>query len=303
MWLLAGIFLIILSHYISFGWNKRKALKFANFDAIFKVTRQKLFPRSYVPLVFKIIILVLVVFSASGLGIWYDGYSSDNDYILAIDASGSMLADDYEPNRLEAAKNAAKGFIDALNFDVNVGVISFAGTPFLVQSLINDKANIRDAVGAIEPINIGGTATGDALILAINAFKVSDSGLKGRSIILLTDGQSNVGIDLEDAIDYAVSNGVVINTLGVGTEEGGSFVYGEVTSQLDPSTLEKLADETGGEFYLVENENELNQAYSSILSDSRSRVFLDARNYLLLLVFILLLVETILANTRYKTII
>ena len=293
----------MLSHYISFGWNKRKALKFANFDAISKVTRQKIFPRSFIPLTFKIVILVLIVFSASGLGIWYDGYSSDNDYILAIDASGSMLADDYEPNRLEAAKDAAREFVDALNFDVNVGVISFAGTSFLIQPLMNDKANVRDAIGTIDPINIGGTATGDALILAINTFKVSDTGLRGRSIILLTDGQSNVGIDLEDAIDYAVSNGVVINALGVGTEEGGSFVQGEATSQLDPSTLEKLADETGGEFYLVESEDELAQAYSSILSDSRSRVFLDAKNYLLLLVFILLLAETILSNTRYKTII
>jgi Ca-activated chloride channel homolog len=237
------------------------------------------------------------------LGIWYNGYSSDNNYILLIDASGSMLADDYDPNRLEVAKKTASDFIDSLNPNVEVGAISFAGTSFLVQSLTNDKANVKDSIKGIDAINIGGTATGDATILAINTFKISDSGTRGRSIILLTDGQSNVGIDLEDAIDYAVTNGVIIHTLGIGTEEGGEFNEDGITSQLNPQNLEKLAKETGGNFYLVENEEEMDQAYSAILSESKSQVFLDARNYLLLIVFILLLIEWILNNTKYKTII
>lgn len=301
--MLTGVFVLIITHYISFGWNRRKAIKFANFDAISKVTKQKLFPKSIVPLIFYIVILVLVVFSISGLGIWYEGYSSDNDYILLIDASGSMLADDYEPNRLEAAKKAANEFVDSLNSDVNIGVISFAGTSFLLQSLVNDKLNVKNAINGIDVIGVGGTATGDSIILAINTFKVFDSGLRGRSIILLTDGQSNVGIDLEDAIDYAISNGVVINTLGVGTEEGGSFNEGGFTSQLDSTVLKKFAEDTGGEFYLIGSLDELDKAYSNILSDSKSRVFFDAKNYLLLSIFILLLMWWILNNTRYKTII
>jgi len=275
----------------------------SNFDAISRATGQKLFSKSPIPLIFKITILILIILSISGFGVWYDGYSSDNNYILLIDSSGSMLADDYVPNRLEAAKKAATIFVGALNSDVEIGIISFAGSSFLRQSLTNDRMMVSNSVKDIEAINVGGTATGDAIILATNTFKISDSGGRGRSIILLTDGQSNVGISLQDAIDYAVVNGIVINSLGIGTEEGGSFYESGAISQLDPAVLEKLAKDTGGKFYLTRDGDELNQAYAEILSESKSRVFFDARDYLILLAFSLLLIEWILTNTRYKTII
>ena len=239
----------------------------------------------------------------SGLGIWYDGYASDLDYIIAIDASGSMLADDYEPNRLEAAKEAALDFIDLLDAETNVGVISFAGTSFISQTITNDKENIKEAINSLRIMNVGGTGIGDAIVLASNVFSIAGGENKGRSIILLTDGQSNVGIEVEDAVEYAVSNGVLVHTLGVGTEEGGSFVSELAISQLNPEKLQLIAERTGGTFYLIQNEQELKSAYSSIFTSTETRVFFDARIYLLIVAFILILGDWILVSTRYKTII
>ncbi len=297
-----SLFILVIVHQVSVGWNKKRALNFANFDAIAKVTRQTFFPKSFIPLILRLAILVCLIFSVSGLGIWYQGYASDFDYILLVDASGSMLADDYEPNRLEAAKEAAIDFIDLLSAKTNIGVISFAGTSFINQPLTEDKSLAKNAISSIEILDVGGTAMGDAVVLASNVYKMSEDTLNGRSVILLTDGQSNVGVEINDAIEYAVDNGIVINTLGVGTEEGGVFIEGLIVSQLDVGTLETLATETGGEFHLVRSKEELSDAYFKLSGSKKTRVFFDGRVYFLLIAFVFLLVEWSLANTKYKTI-
>ncbi len=294
---------MFVTHQVSIGWNRKTAIKFANFDAIAKVTRQTFFPKSFIPLIFRSFILVCLIFSASGFGIWYQGQASDSDYILLIDTSGSMLADDYDPNRLEAAKSAAIDFVDLLNSGTAVGVISFSGTSFIDKPLTFEKGSVKEAISAIQIIDVGGTAMGDAVVLASNVFKLSDDISKGRSVILLTDGQSNVGIEIDAAIEYAVENGVVVNTVGIGTKEGGVFIEGLVTSQLDTETLELLSSETGGNFVLVQDEDELKDAYSGLLNFSHGRVFFDGRIYLLIIAFFLLLLEWALMNTKYKTIV
>lgn len=305
LWLFVGIFFLFLSHHISVGWNRKHAMKFANFDAIAKVTRHNFFSRSYVPLIIRALILVFLVLSAAGFGFWYTGNASNLDYIIAIDSSGSMLAEDYEPNRLVAAKDSAVSFIDLLDFQTNVGIISFAGTSFINEGLTDDKTKVKEAVKSIEIINVGGTGIGDAIVLATNAFKVSEvpETDRGRSIILLTDGQSNVGITVEAAAEYAAQEGVLIYALGIGTEEGGIFTEDMIASQLDASTLEILADKTGGTFYFIDNKQALETAYLDIFSSVKTRVFFDARIYLIIISFLLLLLEWTLSNTRYKTII
>lgn len=302
MFLIIGIFVLILTHNISFGWSRKKALNFANFEAITRVTRQTFFPKSWIPLIARSLILLLLILAASGLGVWYTGYSSDFDYILVIDASGSMLANDYDPNRLEAAKEAAISFVDDIQAASKIGVVSFAGSSFVVQTLADEKANVKDSIDSIQVISVGGTAIGDSITLATNMFKTFESD-KGRSVILLTDGQSNVGISVEDAVEYANNNGITINTLGVGTEEGGIIVEGEAVLQLDASTLEYISSSTGGNSYIVKNKEELRSAYIDILSSTKTRVFFDATSYLILIAFILLLGEWLLSNTKYKTIV
>lgn len=303
MILLLGLFVLIITHNISFGWSKKNSLKFANFEAISTVTRQTLIPKRTLPLFFRSIILICLTFSLAGMGIWYDGYASELDYVIIIDASGSMTADDFQPNRLEAAKQAANSFVDVLDARTNVGVISFAGSSFVDSELTSEKSDVKSAINNIDVISTGGTAVGDAVVLASNMFKISETQSKGRSVILLTDGQSNVGISIEDAIKYASENGVVVNTLGIGTVEGGNFIDENAVTQLDNGTLQKLSEQTGGNFYLITDKEELKNAYLDIFEVSKTRIYLDATKYMLLFVFLILLIEWILSNTRYKTII
>jgi len=246
--MLLSIPLLILTHYYFLKHVHKKAMKFANFEAISNVTRQTLIPKRTLPLLFRIIILLCIISSLSGIGIWYDGYTSNLDYVIVVDASGSMTADDFQPSRLGAAKQAAISFVDVLDAQTNIGIISFAGSSFIDLALTNEKSEIKDTINNINIINAGGTAIGDAVVLASNMFKISKTQDKGRSVILITDGQSNVGISIEDAITYASKNGVVVNTIGIGTSEGGTFMDNNAITQLDSSTLQKLSEENGGKF-------------------------------------------------------
>jgi Ca-activated chloride channel homolog len=300
---LVGIFALIISYNISFGWNKKKSVKFANFDAISKVTRQTLFPRRTLPLLIRGLVLVFIILGISGFGIWYNGTVSDIDYILAIDSSGSMLADDFEPTRLEAAKAAAIDFVDGLGAETNLGVISFTGTAVLDQPLTTDKQLVKEAISGIGGVYAAGTSIGDALTLASSIFGTSELMGKSRAVILLTDGQTNVGLPIDDAVTYAEEQGVVVHVMGIGTEEGGTFIDDLAISTIDYDTLGALAEDTGGNFYLIGSEEEMRMAYAEISNSSEGRVFVDSGRYLLLIACIFLLVEWILANTRYKTII
>jgi len=112
-----------------------------------------------------------------------------------------------------------------------------------------------------------------------------------------------VGLPIDDAVTYAEEQGVVVHVMGIGTEEGGTFIDDLAISTIDYDTLGALAEDTGGNFYLIGSEEEMRMAYAEISNSSEGRVFVDSGRYLLLIACIFLLVEWILANTRYKTII
>jgi len=300
---LVGIFGLFITYNLSFGWSRKKSVAFANFDAISKVTRQIIFPRRITPLIVRSVILFFLILGMSGFGIWHEGKVSGIDYIIAIDSSGSMLADDFEPNRLEVAKRTAVDFVDSLDAQANIGVVSFTGTPIVDQSLTKDKDLVKNAILDIGGTYSAGTSIGDALILSAS---ILDSGIdtnNSRAIILLTDGRINVGIESQVAINYVRERGIVVHTIGIGTEEGGVFAGDMAVSTIDFVSLQALANETGGESYLVDSEDSLKNAYSEIYTIEEGQVFFDAGKYLLLFAFLFLLGEWILANTRYKTII
>ena len=132
LWLLASIPLLIVIHVLVYKKVKKKAMLFANLDALQRVTGKNILQKNINILVIRIFILILIISSLSGATLWYETEVSDNNYILAIDASGSMLANDFVPNRLDAAKKSAIYFIDSIKSRSKVGVISFAGISYIV---------------------------------------------------------------------------------------------------------------------------------------------------------------------------
>ena len=290
----------IIMHFMILQHVKRRALKFANFEIIEKVTGGQVMNKNIVILIIRLTALILFTFSAAGTVIWYNSITSDFDYVIAVDASSSMLADDFNPNRMQAAKVAAVEFVENLPPHTTVGLISFSGTSFVEQPLTTDKNLIRDKIMELGIRPVGGTDLGEALVTSTNLLLFNDME-RARSIILLTDGQSNVGTDPEYGAEYANDHQVTVFTIGMATTEGGQFSQIEAISRLDEDTLKLIASNTGGVYYRAENRYELEQAYFDISTSSEQKVSSNLQLPLLLMALFLLFLEWGLINTKYRT--
>jgi len=260
---------------------------------------KKILSRNFPLLLVRVLILVFLVFSIAGTTIIYEGLVSNLDFALAIDASASMLAQDYEPDRLAAAKKAALLFIDSIPEETKVGVVSFAGAGFVKQELSSDGEQIKDVIGKVDIELAGGTAIGEAIISSVNLLL---GGQRNGNIILLTDGENNVGPSISDAIAYAKKFDVTINTIGIGTEEGA--VIGDTTFVvgLDSETLELIAGQTGGKYYRARTDIELESAFKEIATSTTRNITVDISSYLMLVAFGVFIVELVMVNSKYRTI-
>ena len=188
--------MLVLIHFLSLRYTRRKGLKFANFSVIEKITGKKIMSKNWTLLFLRLIILSCLILSASGATVWYSTRGSDFNYGLLIDASVSMAATDFTPSRIDAAKKAALTFVDAVGF-ARIGVITFTGTTFIKQRLTDNLNDVREVIEGIKIESVGGTAIGDTLVVGSNLFFLGRESAGGveksdNVLILITDGQSNV---------------------------------------------------------------------------------------------------------------
>lgn len=299
LWMFASIPVILIIHYISLEKIKRKAILFANYEAMEQVFGRKILSKNYPLLIIRILALIFLIFAVTGTVIISEGIVGDYDYALAIDASASMLAQDYLPDRITAAKESALQFIGSIADETMVGILSFSGTGFIQQDLTENKDDMIRAIEGIEIQISGGTAIGEAIIDSVNILQGSE---KERIIVLLTDGQSNMGIDIETALDYANRFQAAIHTIGIGTDEGGLVRNTSFIAGLDSETLQMISERTGGKYYRAEDEEELEEVYREIATGTKKDISNDISSYLMLIGISLFVVELILVNSKYRTI-
>ena len=307
LWLSLGIPVLAMIHLATLKKSRSLALKFSNFEALEKVSRGAflgtpykglLTNRNLFLLLIRAITYLILILAISGPIVYYYGKASNFDFVLAIDASSSMLADDFKPYRLEAAKEAALIFVDSIPNKAKIGVVSFSGTVFIEQKLTNELNKVKDVIRAINIKESGGTNIGDALITSANLF----GGDNPKVVVLLTDGQSNVGTQVEDAIKYAKENNVQAYTIGVATKEGGNISDLSFVSKIDEETLQAIATLTGGKYFRAENEAVLNKAFNDVALSTVRRMSLDASWILLMIGLISLSLEWFIVSVKYKTI-
>lgn len=257
LYFLFSIPLFILFHFYNLNKPKKNSLKFANFEAIARIKGIDLYSKDLKKLFLNIIIISLLTLSLSGLNIHKEMNASDFSFIIAIDASQSMSATDLNPTRLETAKKSAIEFIKTLPPESKVGVVSFIGNTYIEEDLTKNKQELIDSIQKIEIHNFGGTDIFEAISISSYMLK----GEENKAIILLSDGQLNVG-NTEDIIELANKNSVVIHTLGIGTVEGGNTAYG--LSTLDEKILKSIAYNTKGEYFKITNKESLESSFKEI---------------------------------------
>ena len=215
---------------------------------------------------------------------WSKESTEGIDIMMALDISGTMLAEDLKPNRLEAAKDVACEFVKNRPND-QIGLVVFAGESFTQCPLTTDHAVLVNLFQSVEYGMIeDGTAIGLGLANAVNRMK--DSETKSKVVILLTDGSNNRGdIDPQTAAEIAKTFGIRVYTIGVGsygqtrvpvnTPMGRQYVT--MDSEFDEATLRGIANKTGGQYFRARDNNSLKQIYEQI--DQMEKTKLRVREY------------------------
>lgn len=310
VWFLLGLPVLIATHFLTLKLKKSVALKFSNFDLLVRSTNApQSVSRAYAGalmgkdvsiLVLRFLTLTFLIFAVAGTSIIYTGKTTNMDYVIAVDVSSSMNAQDILPTRLIAAKDAAKRLVDSVPFLTSFGIVSFSGTSRIEKELSTDKSKIKDAIDKLNTTVYGGTDLGGAIVASTNVLTKSE---KHKSIIMFTDGQSNIGLPLLDALAFAKKESITIHAIGIGTREGG-FIEGVPSAQfqLDEGLLTKIAEATNGRYFRAVDLESLKSAYESVISVKIGTVKLRLSPYLLLISLILLFVEWGIVNIKYRTI-
>ena len=259
LWLLLSLPVLIFIHFTTMQNTRRRAFKFANFEAIQRITGGEVLSKNLTLLLLRLIIISFFIFAISGMSFVYQGLGSKYDFVIAIDNSNSMIVDDLPPTRLDAAKITARNFIDKISPDNNIGIVSFSSTSRIHSPLTQDRIKLKQDIAGIEISGVGGTNIGEALVTSANLLLGSGN---ARSVVLITDGQSNVGIPISDAVDYVNLRQVTVYAIGIGTEQGSDFFGANLV--LDEQSLQNIAESTSGEYFKVEDINELGDAYNQI---------------------------------------
>lgn len=196
------------------------------------------------------------------------------DIVMSVDVSGSMLAKDLKPNRLEALKVVAKNFVDERPND-RIGLVLYAAEAYTQTPVTSDKAIVTDAIRNIKYNNVlqDGTGIGMGLATAINRLKESTA--KSKVIILMTDGVNNAGfIEPETASDIAKEYGIKVYTVGIGTNgmadfpyaygPNGTFLFRKMPVEIDETLLKNIASKTGGQYFRATSNSKLKAIYDEI---------------------------------------
>jgi Ca-activated chloride channel family protein len=268
---------------------------------------------------FRILAIVLIIFAIArpqSILSWRNEESEGIDIVLALDVSSSMLARDFQPDRLEAAKDLAIQFIAGRSND-RIGLVVFSGESFTQCPLTTDQAVLinlfRDLKsGMIED----GTAIGMGLATAVSRIKDSDA--QSKVIILLTDGVNNQGaIAPATAAELAQTFGIRVYTIGVGTEGMAPYPvntpfgiqFKNMLVEIDEEILQNIATSTGGEYFRATDNNKLKQIYEQIDQLEKSKIEVKEfsqkdEEFLLFVLFaaLLLLSDMILRNTLLRQI-
>lgn len=307
LWLLLALPFFWFTHFYWLRNTKRKAMKFANFRVLKRITGQNLITRNYTVLGIRTLIILCAIIATSQAVFWYEGDTNDNAFVLAIDTSASMRTEDIAPSRLEAAKEYATQFVNSVDSQTSFAVLSFSGVTFIEQTLTTNRGAVRDGITRVSAIDAGGTDIPGALITSANLLAGTD---KGKAIILITDGsntlESFTSNSIQQSVQYVQEQHAVVHTIGLGTESapiGYLPSYYNISSVYNQETLEFIANETGGIFTHATSQEELVNAYANIAGQSqRSLIRVDLAPGLIIFILVLLLFEWGLISTRFRSI-
>ena len=319
-WILGLLALIPLAAWIRWRveWRRTGTLRYSAVDTVLEAGAGLSRWKHRVPSLLRALALValIVALARPQTGATTESVLTEGvDIVLVLDISTSMLAEDLEPNRLEAAKSVAADFVTGRRND-RIALVAFAGRAFTQVPLTLDYSVVTTLLAELDPGMIeDGTAVGMGLATAVKRLQASDA--ESKVVILLTDGRNNRGeIGPLTAAQMAEALGVRVYTIGAGSrgtarvpvdDPFGGRVYATMRVDIDEESLQQIAEVTGGRYFRATDTESLAAIYEEI--DALERTEIEVENFTryeerfpLLLGFGLLLIvaEAALARTALR---
>ncbi|OJY87326.1 MAG: aerotolerance regulator BatA [Sphingobacteriales bacterium 44-15] len=308
---------VLAGWYISYGSRKRAAMLVSSLKS-FRNTRSFKSNLRYIPLALRMLALAAIIAALARPQSHNDERNVEGegiDIVLCIDVSGSMLAQDFHPNRLEAAKRVAVDFVRNRPAD-RIGLVIFAGESFTQCPVTSDHTVLESQILQIDGgFLVDGTAIGSGLTTSVDRLRSSEA--KSKIVILLTDGENNGGlIDPKTAKEIAKSYNIKVYTIGIGSDgyantpvqgPGGQVIMQQEKVNIDEGLLKEIASETGGKYFRAKDDQTLAGIYSEIdqlektkLNITVTRRYTERFQPLVFLAIGLLLAELILRFTVFR---
>ncbi len=315
------IFIPIIGWYIWRQKNDQATIKVPATKVFFKIGQSYKSWLRHVNFAILLVSMSLMIFALARpqtTDRWSKSDTEGIDIVLSVDVSGSMLAADFKPNRVEAAKDVAAQFINGRPND-NIGLVIFAKESYTMCPMTTDHAVLSNLLKDVNTELIDGNATaiGNGLATAVN--RIKDGAAKSKVIILLTDGTNNAGdVMPSTAAEIAKTFGVRVYTIGVGTigtapypamTPYGTVVYQDMKVDIDENTLTDIAVTTGGKYFRATDKNKLKGIFDEI--DEMEKTKISTREYskkqeeylpFALAAFLCLLLFIVIRNTLLRTI-
>lgn len=270
--------------------RKRYTVRYASLSLVKEALGRGPGMRRHIPPALFLTAMAIMMFALARPAATVTMPSREGTVILTVDVSGSMRAEDLKPNRIEAAKSAARAFVDKQPRNVRIGVVSFSNSASVVQAPTTDREAVLAAINRLALQR--STAVGSGILTSLEAIfeapgatptpswrdplvistptptptPVVRGAFAPAAIVLLTDGQSNTGVLPLLAARQALNRGVRVYTVGVGNPEGTvlRFEGRSMRVRLDEDTLKRVAEETDGSYFRADSETDLQQIYEDL---------------------------------------
>ncbi len=286
LWLLVILPFLVAAYILRNNWGEIKISSLENLALTGRSYKEYLKHFLFGLKVIAIGLIIVALARPQSKTSWKNITTEGIDIVLAVDISASMLAKDFKPNRIEAAKEVAMEFVEARPND-RIGIVIFSGESFTQCPLTTDHAIIKNLMSDIKTGMVAdGTAIGMGLSTAVS--RIKDSKAKSKVIILLTDGVNNMGaVAPQTAADIAKAFGVRVYTIGVGTMgkalapvamyPNGQYVFEYVPVDLDEKMLTGIAETTGGKYFRATSNDKLASIYKEI--DRMEKTIIEERKH------------------------
>lgn len=316
--LLLGIVPLLIVYYKQKSIYRGGALKFSNLKQIRKLKRSKAARYRVILPILRIasVVLLIIAFARPQHGSVDRNITTEGiDIILALDVSLSMQAQDFQPNRLEKAKEVVAEFISGRKYD-RIGLVVFGSTSFTLCPLTPDYGVLKEFLSKVDFGIVDGNSTAIGTGLATSVDRLRNSKADSKIVILLTDGENNAGkINPITAADVAQALGVRTYTIGVGSE-GETLIpvdhplFGRtlrpIRTHIDEETLKQIADKTDAKYFRATDGKKLEQIYEAIDKMETTEIkvkehinYAEKMHFFVIPGLLLLLFEILLANTRF----